>query len=237
MTDTERRRHMGARGTRVCAWRGWGSASLDRHRPMVAIVASGSSGLRPWCRELRVLNVLAATPFPGLKRRIEGSPRSGRTRCAYRLRPPKRLTPAPPGGDRVVVEACRIGLVNVLVDVEPARGAEPTTVRGAAREGIGRLPALRGVVACFTVREVRLGCLCAGAPRAPRAWLPAAGRWFRCSTGCARAVGSGTNPATTCRGIVRLMSFSISRRKSCSSTDTSDTASPVAPARPVRPIR
>jgi hypothetical protein len=55
--------------------------------------------------------------------------------------------------------------------------------------------------------------------------------------GSAFSPTGGSKPAIVSRGMARLMSFSMSRRKPSSSTHTSEIASPWAPARPVRPMR
>jgi hypothetical protein len=55
--------------------------------------------------------------------------------------------------------------------------------------------------------------------------------------GSAFSVEGGSKPGTISLGMLRLISFSMSRRKMSSSTQTSEIASPSAPARPVRPIR
>jgi ATP-dependent RNA helicase RhlE len=51
------------------------------------------------------------------------------------------------------------------------------------------------------------------------------------------SLASGSKPGTDSRGMLRLISFSMSRRKISSSTQASEIASPCAPARPVRPMR
>lgn len=67
-------------------------------------------------------------------------------------------------------------------------------------------------------------------PRPPPAFLPPPMpplSTMRPNTmGSAFSFGLGSKPAITCWGISRLMSFSISRKKPCSSTQTSEIASP-----------
>ncbi len=55
--------------------------------------------------------------------------------------------------------------------------------------------------------------------------------------GSARSSAGASKPGTPSRGMLRLMSFSMSRRKISSSRHTRLMASPIAPARPVRPMR
>ena len=55
--------------------------------------------------------------------------------------------------------------------------------------------------------------------------------------GSAFSSAGGSKPGTLARGISRLISFSMSRRKISSSRHTRLRASPCAPARPVRPMR